>query len=99
MIESPMRDYGKINAWELCTYEEYGGVQISPSDVDCFLHLLFSNSSESIEFLETHTRPDWGATLRLWGPLRTKPSARRRRHLGCTRISGCGAVGCTTSLP
>ena len=69
-----IHDYGKINAWELY---KIGGPEspevslLGSSDADYFLYLLFSDSSERIEFVETHTppRPGWGATLRLWGPV------------------------------
>jgi hypothetical protein len=67
MTESLARDYGKINAWELCTYEMYENIQIDPSDADYFLHLLFSPSSERVKFLEVNKVDNW-AHLYLEGP-------------------------------
>jgi hypothetical protein len=67
MTESSTCDYGKINAWELCTYEEYEDIQIGPSDADYFLHLLFSHASERVKFVGVNKVDNW-AHLRLEGP-------------------------------
>jgi hypothetical protein len=63
-----VRDYGKIDAWELCTYEMYEDIQINPSDADYFLHLLYSHASERVKFVGVNNVDNW-AHLRLEGPL------------------------------
>jgi hypothetical protein len=76
MIESPIHDYGKINAWEICELAKSERIHI-PSrdkhsgDPDCFLHLLFSNSSTSVEYGERDNLDTWAqrVVLRLWGPV------------------------------
>ena len=73
MIESTTRDYGKINAWNFYGLSESKQIQLRPHDkarvdVDCFLYLLFSNSSTSVEFVEITCRIGW-VVLRLWGPV------------------------------
>jgi hypothetical protein len=67
MMESSTCDYGKINAWELCTQLEGSGMEMSPSDVDYFLHLFFSRSSRWVEIEETNSSGNW-VVLRLSGP-------------------------------
>jgi hypothetical protein len=71
-----VHDYGKINAWEICELAESERIHI-PSrdkhsgDPDCFLHLLFSNSSTSVEYGERDNLYTWAqrVVLRLWGPV------------------------------
>jgi hypothetical protein len=41
-------------------------IQLRRNAVDYFLHLLFSNSSTSVDYVEPIA---WGVTLRLWGPV------------------------------
>jgi hypothetical protein len=67
VIDSSTCDYGKINAWELCTYEMYENIQTNPSDADYFLHLLFSHASERVKVLGVNNIDNW-VHLRLEGP-------------------------------
>jgi hypothetical protein len=71
MIESTTRDYGKINAWNFYDLPESKKIDRSDKvlgDVDCFLYLLFSNSSTEVEFLQITRRVGW-VVLRLLGPV------------------------------
>jgi hypothetical protein len=66
--ESLTRDHGKLNVWDLYSLSESKRIPIRPGDADFFLHLLFSNSSKKVEFVEMNTVVNW-VVLRLWGPI------------------------------
>ena len=54
-----VRDYGKINVWELHPEWESKRIKVSPSDADCFLHLSFSHSSDRVNVGETNSVDNW----------------------------------------
>jgi hypothetical protein len=73
VIESTTRDYGKINAWNFYNLSESKQIPLRPhdrarDDIDCFLHLLFSDSTTELEFLQITYRVGW-VVFRLWGPV------------------------------
>jgi hypothetical protein len=73
-MESTTRDYGTIDAWNFYNLSESKQIQLRGSDeiggdVDCFLHLLFSNSSTEIEYVEIYNVGSPWVVLRLWGPV------------------------------
>jgi hypothetical protein len=53
MPESVSHDYGKIDVWGLYSLAETQGVLIDSHDTDCFLHFLFSPSTEKIDMRPT----------------------------------------------
>ena len=72
-MEPTTRDYGTIDAWNFYNLSESKQIQLRPhakarDDIDCFLHLLFSNSSTGVEFVEITSRVGW-VVFRLWGPV------------------------------
>jgi hypothetical protein len=68
-----VHDYGKIDAWNFYNLSESKEIQLRPhatarDDIDCFLYLLFSNSSTEVEFVEITSQIGW-VVFRLWGPV------------------------------
>jgi phosphoglucomutase len=71
-----VHDYGKINAWNFYDLSESKEIRLYPDTVrhkggvgtDCFLYLLFSDSSTEVEFVEITYQVGW-VVFRLWGPV------------------------------
>jgi hypothetical protein len=68
MQKSATRAYGTYNVWDLYDLEESKRIPLEDHQVDVFLHLLFTSSSEKVAVMRGNTQLGW-VGLRLWGPM------------------------------